>query len=137
MRYGVMVDLAGKVAADEPVDLAMGYFNALWQGDSNAMTLRALDYAASPPLVVNLAGTRALGVRSVVSELGRLLDRLVRFAGSEAADALLANTELACRLFGPPQISEEQLLRWIADWRRRGGPIHGKPTHFETRDGKF
>jgi len=137
MRYGVMVDLAGKVAADEPVDLAMGYFNAIWQGDSNAMTLQALDHATSPPRVVNLAGTRALGVRGVAAELGRLLDRPVRFAGSEAADALLANTELACRLFGPPLVSEEQILRWVADWRRRGGPTHGKPTHFETRDGKF
>ncbi|MBI5628512.1 MAG: epimerase, partial [Candidatus Rokubacteria bacterium] len=29
MRYGVTVDLAGKIAAGRPVDLAMGYFNAL------------------------------------------------------------------------------------------------------------
>jgi nucleoside-diphosphate-sugar epimerase len=137
MRYGVMVDLAGKVAAGLPVDLAMGYFNAIWQGDSNAMTLRALDLAASPPLVVNLAGMRALRVREVAAELGRRLDRPVRFTGTEAADALLANTDLACRLFGPPQIDEEQILRWVADWQRRGGPTHGKPTHFETRDGKF
>ncbi|MGA2064662.1 MAG: NAD-dependent epimerase/dehydratase family protein [Thermoguttaceae bacterium] len=137
MRYGVLVDLAGKIADGRSVDLAMGYFNAIWQGDSNAMTLRALDCAASPPRVVNLAGRQALAVRRVAAELGRLLDRPVRFTGSEAADALLANTELACRLFGPPQISEEQIIRWVADWHRRGGPTHGKPTHFETRDGKF
>ena len=41
MRYGVLVDLAQKVMAGQPIDLAMGYFNAIWQGDNNAMTLLA------------------------------------------------------------------------------------------------
>ena len=49
MRYGIMVDIAQQVMAGRPIDLAMGYFNAIWQGDSNAMTLRALDHAAVPP----------------------------------------------------------------------------------------
>ena len=128
MRYGVMVDLAGKVAAGQPIDLAMGYFNAIWQGDSNAMTLRALDHAASPPLVVNLAGPRALRVRDVATELGRRLDRPVRFVGSEAADALLGSSELGCRLFGPPQRERGQdapLDRRLAAPRRS----HARQTH--------
>jgi hypothetical protein len=29
------------------------------------------------------------------------------------------------------------MLRWIADWVMRGGASLGKPTHFESRDGKF
>jgi hypothetical protein len=29
------------------------------------------------------------------------------------------------------------MIRWIADWLRRGGPTLNKPTHFEVRDGKF
>jgi len=29
------------------------------------------------------------------------------------------------------------MIEWIADWVRRGGQRHGKPTHFETRDGRF
>ncbi len=137
MRYGIMVDLAQKILTGEPIDLAMGYFNAIWQGDNNAMTLRCFDHVSSPPFVINIAGPKILSVRTVAEELGRLLGRAPIFRGSEAGDALLSNAQRAFALFGKPQVAEEQLLRWIADWQLRGGPILGKPTHFETRDGKF
>jgi hypothetical protein len=29
------------------------------------------------------------------------------------------------------------MLEWQADWVARGLPSLGKPTHFETRDGKY
>jgi nucleoside-diphosphate-sugar epimerase len=137
MRYGVMVDLAQKVAAGQPIDLAMGHFNAIWQGDNNAMTLRAFDHVATPPFIVNLAGPQTLGVRRVAEELGRLLGKQVAFRGSEAEDALLSNGGKAFGLFGRPTVPEEQIMQWIADWQRRGGPTLNKPTHFETRDGRF
>jgi nucleoside-diphosphate-sugar epimerase len=137
MRYGVLVDLAQRVLAGEPVDLAMGCFNALWQADANAMALCAFDHVASPPFVVNLAGPEVLSVRRVAEEFGRLLGRPVRFAGTEAGDALLSNGQLGHRLFGYPRVSAGQMIRWIADWLARGGPTLGKPTHFEVRDGKF
>ena len=137
LRYGVLVDLAQQVIADQPIDLTMGYFNAIWQGDASAMTLRALDHAASPPLVVNVAGPDRLSVRQIAQEFGRLLDRPVRFAGSEAADALLSDGRLGFELLGRPRVSVEQMIGWIADWQLRGGPTLGKPTHFQTRDGRF
>ena len=59
MRYGVLVDLARQVLRREPIDLTMGYVNVIWQGDANAMALRALAHAASPPLVVNVAGPKS------------------------------------------------------------------------------
>jgi nucleoside-diphosphate-sugar epimerase len=137
MRYGVLVDLAEKVLSGRPVELGMGYFNAIWQGDSNAMTLLALERAAVPPFVVNVAGPQTLSVRRVAEQFGRLLGKPVEFVGSESPDALLSNARLACELFGRPLVSEEHLIGWIADWQLRGGPTLGKPTHFETRDGRF
>jgi nucleoside-diphosphate-sugar epimerase len=137
MRYGVLVDLAQRVWARQPVDLSMGYFNAIWQGDANAAALTALGLATSPPLVVNVTGHAVLRVRQVAEQFGRLLDRPVQFTGKENADAILSNAERSKQLIGPPRIREEQMVRWIADWIRRGGETLGKPTHFEVRDGRF
>ncbi len=137
MRYGVLVDLAQRVHAGQPIDLTMGHLNAIWQADANAMALASLDRATSPPLVVNLAGPELLSVRRVAAEFGRLLDRPVTFRGTESADALLSNGQLGHRLFGYPRVPAGQMMHWIADWIARGGETLGKPTHFEVRDGKF
>jgi nucleoside-diphosphate-sugar epimerase len=137
LRYGVLVDVAQKVLAGEPIDVTMGHFNTIWQGDNNDMTLQAFGHAASPPLVVNVTGPETLSVRRVAEQMGELLDRPVRCVGTEAPDALLSNAGLAYRLFGRPRVSASQMIRWIADWCRRGGPALNKPTHFDVRDGKF
>jgi nucleoside-diphosphate-sugar epimerase len=137
MRYGVLVDVARRVWAGEAVPLAMGYLNALWQGDANAMALCAFAHAASPPFVVNLAGPETLSVRRVAEEFGRLLGREVTFTGTEAQDALLSNGQLGHQLFGYPRVGPRQMMAWVADWVKRGGPTLDRPTHFESRDGRF
>jgi nucleoside-diphosphate-sugar epimerase len=137
MRYGIMVDLARKVLAGEPIDATMGYFNAIWQGDSNAMTLQCFDHVSSPPFVINVTGPQTLGVRDVAERLAQLLGCEARIVGREAPDALLSNAAKAFELFGRPVVHEEKLIEWIADWHARGGPTLDKPTHFDARDGKF
>jgi nucleoside-diphosphate-sugar epimerase len=137
MRYGVLVDLAQRVWNEQPVDLAMGYFNAIWQGDANAMALQALTHVASPPFVLNVTGPELLRVREVCERFGKLMNKPVRFAGTEAPTALLNNARRAFDLFGRPRIAATQLIEWTVDWVMRGGPALGKPTHFESRDGKF
>jgi nucleoside-diphosphate-sugar epimerase len=136
-RYGVIVDLAQQILAGRPIDLAMGYFNAIWQGDNNAWTLQAFDHAASPPFVINVTGPEKLRVRNVAAQLGRWMNKPVEFSGTEAPDALLSDARRAFELFGPPTVPAEQMIRWIADWHSRGGPSLGKPTKFESRSGEF
>jgi nucleoside-diphosphate-sugar epimerase len=137
LRYGVLVDLAQQVRDGIPVGLAMGHLNAIWQADANAAALCAFAHAAVPPFVVNVAGPETLSVRRVAEEFGRLLGREVTFQGTEAPDALLSNGQLGHQLFGYPRVSVRQIMAWIADWVRRGGPTLGKPTHFESREGRF
>jgi nucleoside-diphosphate-sugar epimerase len=137
LRYGVLVDLAQKVLAGTPVDLGMGWFNTLWQGDANAMTLRSFDHVAAPPLVLNLTGPEVLSVRETCERLGELLGRRPVFAGTEAPTSLLSNASRAFELFGQPRVSANQLLAWVAAWLRQGGRTLNKPTHFEARDGRF
>ncbi len=137
LRYGVLVDLAQRIHAGQPVDLSMGYLNTIWQGDANAMTLRALEHVASPPWTVNVTGPELLSVHTVCERLGELMDKDVKFIGTEADTAILSNVSRATQLWGEPRVGADQLLEWIAHWVRRGGRSHGKPTHFESRDGRF
>ena len=137
MRYGVLVDLARRVSADETIDVTMGYFNAIWQADANAMALGALAHAASPPLILNVAGPEELSVRATCEQLAGLLGSRVSFSGVEAPDALLSNGARAWSLVGRPRVGAAQLIRWTADWVARGGGTLDKPTHFESRDGRF
>jgi nucleoside-diphosphate-sugar epimerase len=137
MRYGVLVDLARRVSRREPIDVTMGYFNTIWQGDANAMALAALTHASTPASIVNIAGPEEISVRVAATELARLLETDVTFTGSEADDALLSNGSRGWALLGRPSVDLERLIAWTADWTRRGGDHLGKPTQFESRAGRF
>jgi len=137
LRYGVLVDLAQKVLAGTPVDLGMSCFNTIWQGDANATTLRSLDHASSPPLVLNLTGPEILSVRETCERFGKILGRAPVFTGAESPTALLSNAGRAFDLFGRPKVDAGWLIDWVAAWVQRGGPTWNKPTHFEARDGRF
>lgn len=137
LRYGVVLDLAQRVWHGAPIDLTMGAVNVIWQGDANAVALRCLAIAQSPPTVLNVTGPETLSVRWLAGRLGQLLGREPVFTGQEAETALLSNASRAHGLFGYPEVPVETILQWVAHWVRIGGPTLNKPTHFETRDGQF
>jgi hypothetical protein len=137
LRYGVLVDLAERIWNEQPVDLSMGHFNTIWQGDANAFTLRAFDHVASPPWVVNVTGAELLSVRAVCEEFGRRMSKPVRLEGVEAETALLSHVGRLAQTFGSPQIAADQLIDRVTWWIMRGGTSLNKPTHFESRSGRF
>ncbi len=137
LRYGVIVDLARRVWAGEPIDVTMGYANVIWQTDANAIALSLLEHASSPAAVINIAGPEVFRVRDVCKRLGEILGRPPTLVGSEAPDALLSNGEKAVSLVGAPRVDLEQIMQWTAEWVRRDGASLGKPTHFEVRNGRF
>jgi len=137
MRYGVLHDLAAKVFAGQPVDVTMGHVNLLWQGDANEQALRLLAHCTTPTSPLNVSGPEVLSVRALAMELGKRLGRKVVITGNEAPTAWLVDTRAAQRLLGAPRVPLAAMLDWQADWTARGMPGLGKPTHFETRDGKY
>jgi nucleoside-diphosphate-sugar epimerase len=138
LRYGVLSDIAARVARGEPVHVAMGYVNVIWQGDANAFALAALARASAPePFVVNVAGPETLRVAELARALGALLGAEARIEGTEAPDALLSNASRMRELLPAPLLPMHVLLSWVADRIARGAPMLGKPTAFERRDGRF
>ena len=137
MRYGVLIDLAGRISRGESIDLAMSNFNAIWQGDANAMTIQSLLHVSTPPLILNLTGPETISVRNVCEQLAMRINRPVTFSGSEGGAAFLNNAQRCFNLFGYPRVTLAQVIDWTADWVSRGNKTLGKPTHFETRDGKY
>jgi len=137
LRYGVLVDIATQVNNGQPINLTMGHLNCLWQGDANDAIIRSLEFAETPPVVLNLTGPETLSVRQLAEEFGRLLDREVQFTGEEAPSALLSNATEVWRRLGPAETPLQTILQQTANWVRRGGRLLNKPTHFEVRDGVF
>jgi nucleoside-diphosphate-sugar epimerase len=141
LRYGVLVDLAQKIFADEPIDLGMSAFNTIWQGDANEMALRSFQELDNTPIgtpfVLNVTGPETLHVREVAEKLGQRLSKKPQFTGAESETALLSNSSRAFELFGEPIVSTAELIEWVGDWIVLGGETLNKPTHFESRDGKF
>jgi nucleoside-diphosphate-sugar epimerase len=136
MRYGVLHDVARKLVARQPIDLAMGYANVIWQGDANDWALRTLAHCTTPTTGLNVSGP-TVRIRAIAEGLARRLGVAPRFTGTEAPTAWLVDIGQALRLFGPPATPMETLLDWTADWVARDLGSLGKPTHYEARDGKY
>lgn len=136
-QYGVLVDIATKVMNQEPIDVSMGYFNCIWQGDAIAHIIASISLAESPPVILNVSGLDVLSTRETAIKFGQLLGIKPIFTGQEQQTAWLNNASKATHLFGPPQVSPDQIIAWIAQWLANGGKILGKPTKFEVRSGNF
>jgi nucleoside-diphosphate-sugar epimerase len=137
LRYGVLLDIAQKIFHQQPIDLTTGHANVIWQGDENAIALRAFDLAQTPPFVLNVTGPEIISIRKLAQQFGELFQIAPIFTGSEAETALLSDASQCHRLFGYPQVTLEQMIRWVAHWVKISGPTLAKPTHFEIRTGKF
>ena len=137
LRYGVLLDIGLAVKEGRPVDLRMGSVNVIWQGDANSVCLRTLEHCRTPPLILNLTGPETLSVRYVAERFAALFGVQPAWQGVESPTALLSNAAKVQQLFGYPTITPNDIIDWTADWILRGRPTLNKPTHFQTRDGKF
>lgn len=133
LRYGVLLDVAQNVLNHQPVDVTMGYANVIWQGDASAYIIQSLRQAASPAMPLNLTGAETLKIRDLAQAFGRRFDIEPDIIGEESQVAWLNNASKSHALFGPPLVSIDQMIEWVATWLERGGETLNKPTHFEAR----
>ena len=137
LRYGTLVDIARRVFDGEPIDLSIGFFNAIWQGDANSYALRSLELCATPPAILNVTGPDRISVREVAEWFGSAFGSPPRFANTEGPLALLSDSSRCRARLGEPAVPLSVLRQWVAHWIQIGGASLNKPTHFEVVDGRF
>lgn len=137
LRYGVLLDVAQKVAGKIPIDLRMGYVNVIWQGDANSGILLSFQKCSTPPTILNMTGAETISIRWLASRFGELFLQQPTFINEEGETALLSNANKFHSIFPFAKISLEQMIDWSAHWVSIGGTTLNKPTRFEEREGKF
>ena len=138
LRYGVLVDIGRAVFERRPVSLSVPFVNVIWQRDANAWCLRSFAHCQAPPFILNITGSETLSVRDIAMEFGKHFGIEPTFVSDEeGSTALLSDASQAATLFGRPTVSPTELVEFTAQWIRQGGVLLNKPTHFQTRDGKF
>lgn len=137
MRYGVLVDIAQKVLAEQPIDVSMSHFNCIWQGDALSHIIASIALADSPAAILNVTGPETLSIRETAETFGEFFGKKPVFTGEEQPTAWLNNAGKAFSLFGKPEVTSGQMIQWIAEWLQNDGETLGKPTKFEVRSGKF
>lgn len=137
VTYGVLVELASSVIEQREIDLSMGHFNVIWQGDANEIALRSLHHCNVPAKVLNVTGPETISVRWCAEEFGRLLNQKPIFKNEEQSTSYLNNAAESFRLFGYPRITLKQMMELLAAWMTSGGRKLNKPTHFQERKGKY
>jgi hypothetical protein len=133
----VLCDVGTKVWNGEPIDITTGYANVIWQGDACNQILQALQLASSPATILNVTGPEMFSIRSAAKRFGALMGKEPTFTGEENGCGYLSDATRANGLFGNPSVPLAKIIEWTAQWIIAGGENLGKPTHFETQDGKY
>lgn len=137
LRYGVLLEIAKAVNDERPIDLSTAFANVIWQGDANEYAIRSLLHCESPAKKLNVTGPETVSIKSLAEKFGELFEKSPIFENLPAETALLNNASQSFELFGSPDVSLEEMIRWTAHWVIIEGEQINKPTHFQERKGDF
>jgi len=138
LRYGVLFDIAKNIKEGQPINLGIGYFNCIWQGDVCEYAIRSLRHVNNPPFVLNVTGPESINIRWAAEKMGSFLGKTPVFSdGEEPHESLFSNTSKLNELMGYPHMALLTMMKMVAEWVDSGGKTINAPTHFEQTDGKY
>ncbi|MCE0768481.1 NAD(P)-dependent oxidoreductase [Pseudonocardia kujensis] len=136
MRYGVLQEIARWVLDGVEIPLATGAVNIMWQGDAINHFARLLRHCEVPASPINIGNPEVTSVRRIASAFGEVFGIEPRFVGEES-ECLAVNCDRAAALLGNPEVPLNTMVKWVAEWSKANQPLHGKPSKFEVRTGRF
>lgn len=137
MRYGTLLEIAKMVYEGEPINIANGHMNVIWQGDANDVALRSLLLCQSPPKILNVTGPETISIRWVAQEFGKMFNKVPVLLNQEEPTSLISNATECHRIFGYPRVSLREMIEMTAEWVRNEGEVSNKPTYFQERSGHY
>jgi nucleoside-diphosphate-sugar epimerase len=129
LGYGVLIDLARMVYANEPISLAMPAVNLVSQREANEIALCSFDHCQNNPWTVNVAGP-VWSVREIVYRIEKHLGKKAVLLQDEADLALIADDSMCVNTFGEYQDLGEDMIKSAAWWVEHDGAYWNKPTFF-------
>ncbi|MGW3955791.1 NAD-dependent epimerase/dehydratase family protein [Streptomyces sp. NPDC004752] len=136
MRYGVLQEIARWVLDGAEIPLETGAVNIMWQGDAINQFARLLRHCEAPAGPINIGNPELTSVRRIATGFGEAFGVEPRFTGAET-DCLAVNCDKAAELLGNPIVPLNTMINWVAAWTKANKPVHGKPSKFEVRTGRF
>ncbi|MFE2945225.1 NAD-dependent epimerase/dehydratase family protein [Streptomyces sp. NPDC059255] len=136
MRYGVLQEISRWVLDGVEIPLETGAVNIMWQGDAINQFARLLQHCEAPSSPINIGNPELTSVRRIATAFGEIFGIEPRFTGTET-DCLAVNCDRAAELLGNPVIPLNTMIKWVAEWSKADKPLHGKPSKFEVRTGRF
>lgn len=134
LNYGVLVDLAKMIKAQDRIEIGYSHVCLVSQRDANEVAIKSLTKASSPPWVVNCCGP-ICDLVEVARAMAALMGRKVKVVRRRDCTAHVQCDRLAVRTFGAYRDRPEEMIAAAADWVMRGGKDWNKPTGFLSKHG--
>lgn len=136
LYYGVLVDIAKMVKAQDKIRLTNNYVNLISQRDANEVAIKCMTIASNPPVAINCTGP-IVDVEKIISVMAKLMDKKIKVVRNEEKEAMINNDDLAIKKFGAYRDKPSEMIEAAVRWVKTGGKDWNKPTGFLNIDHKY